>query len=233
MTETYKVLVADDHSVFREGLRHVLKKIIVDCVVIEANDFDGAMSICSEAPTPNLLLVDLFMPGMDAANSIPALRDRCPEAPIIIISISESLADMRRVFENGASAYIPKTSSTDVLLAAINLVVAGGTYWPQTMLNENTGPGTKMAQLPFGGASAEEDRPDGPRKLFTRRQYQVLMQMAQGKPNKVIASDLGITLATVKVHVNTILSILKVNNRTQAVLTAQRLNLVPEDEAKN
>lgn len=233
MTETYKVLVADDHSVFREGLRHVLKNIIVDCVVIEAIDFDGAMSICSEATPPNLILVDLFMPGMDAVISIPALRDRCPEAPIIVISISEALADMRRVFENGASAYIPKSSSTDVLLAAINLVLAGGTYWPETMLNENTEPGTIMAQLPFGGASAEVDRPDDPRKLLTRRQYQVLMQMAQGKPNKVIARDLEIALATVKVHVNTILNNLKVDNRTQAVLVAQRLNLIPEDKAKN
>ena len=230
MTETYRVLVADDHSVFREGLRHVLRKIIVDCVVIEATDFDGAMSICAEAPPPNLLLVDLFMPGMDAADSIPALRERCPDSPIIIISISEALSDIRRAFENGASAYIPKSFSTDVLIAAVNLVLAGGTYWPQTMLNEIAEPGMQPAQLQFGGAYAVKNRPDGSKSLLTRRQVQVLTQMAQGKPNKVIARDLGIALATVKAHVNTILSLLKVENRTQAVLVAQRLNLILEDE---
>lgn len=233
MAETYKVLIADDHSVFREGLRHVLRKIIADCVIMEAFDFDGAMSICSEVPPPNLLLVDLFMPGMDAAKSIPALCDSCPESPIIVISISETLADIRRVFENGARAFIPKSSSTDVLLAAINLVLAGGTYWPQTMLNEIVEPGSQLARLRFRGASEEENRPHAPRRTLTRRQYQVLTQMAQGKPNKVIASDLGIALATVKAHVNTILGLLNVDNRMQAVLTAQQLNLILEDGADN
>jgi DNA-binding NarL/FixJ family response regulator len=214
-----RILLADDHSLFREGLLHVLKELGTDPDVIQAADYPSAIETAARNPDLDLVLLDLNMPGMDPALGIRTFRARFPLLPVIMLSASESADDAKLALDSGVLGYIPKSSTASVMLGAIKLVLAGGVYLPTLLLGHETGTGEAAPPRP----STPPLR--GGNRGLTDRQMQVLALLTEGKPNKVIARTLDITEGTVKIHLVAIFQALGVKNRTEAVIAAQEMDL--------
>jgi len=207
-----KILVADDHALFREGLRHVLLQFGAGVAVIEAPNCEQALSLSALNPDLDLALLDLKMPGMDGFEAMSLLLERSPALPIVVLSSSEDPADMRRALEAGAMGFISKSETAQVILSALRLVLSGGIYVPPALVRE----GAIRAQSHASAASSR----------LTPRQLGVLSLVVQGKSNKMIARELDLSEATVKVHVSAIMKALNAINRTQVAMTAKKLGLI-------
>jgi len=206
-----KILLADDHALFRDGLRLVLAGVDADLQIVEATDYPEALSVASSEKGLDLALVDLSMPGMDRFSGLSALCDRLQEVPVVVVSANESNEDVRRAMACGASGYIPKALDSEVIRVALKRVLSGGTYLPPSMVGwEKETPPTKILPPP----------------RLTPRQHDVLGYVARGFSNKKIATELELAEGTVKLHVAALLKTLGVNNRTEAVFTATSHGLV-------
>lgn len=207
-----KILLADDHPLFREGIKPVLKKLDSRIEIAEARDYPSAFEATHRAGELDLALLDLCMPGMPGIEGIIRYRATFPDIPLVVVSASEQLEDIQRLLGVGALGYICKSSPSEVILGALRLVLAGGVYLPPNLLEQ-----------------ADINEPVTPRlgrnKALTQRQIQVLRHLADGKTNKQIATSLQVTEGTVKIHMAAIFRILKVNNRTEALLVAQKMGL--------
>ncbi len=212
-----RILIADDHALFREGLRLQLQHFDASTQVLEAADFDATLAHAGESDEIDLIMIDLSMPGMDWRQAIPLLSQLSPESPIVIISASDAHDDILTALNSGAAGYIPKSSSGKVMLHALKLVLSGGVYVPPEILTQ-----LERADTP----RESSETPAAP--TLTRRQAEVLALMAEGQSNKRIARTLDISEGTVKVHVAAVLKALDVENRTRAVLVAVRSGLLPE-----
>jgi DNA-binding NarL/FixJ family response regulator len=202
-----KLLVADDHSLVREGLRTVLMDYLPGTQVIAVDSLPTAIAAVKADREIALVLLDLNMPGMNGTGSIAEFCEACPLIPVIVLSGSENPTDINGALMRGAMGYIPKSSSPEVMLSAINLVRSGGVYVPSALLNERSANGRKMYEL-------------------TPRQLDVLRLLAVGRSNKEIARELDISEGTVKSHVDAILGELVARNRTHAVIVAQQAGLI-------
>lgn len=215
-----KFLVADDHAVFRVGLVYLLQKLDPEAKISEANDYAEALEIAEREPDLDLILVDLLMPGIDGFNGVSSLRDKAHSAPIIVVSARENPADVQASLGHGAMGYLPKSSSSDVMMNAIRLVLSGGMYLPPALLGQQEG---------GGGAISMESSLSQPRlseqvaRNLTRRQRDVMRLLALGRSNKAIAQELELAEGTVKVHVSAIFKALNVTNRTEAVIVAGKI----------
>jgi len=209
-----KILLADDHTLFRAGMRHVLAQLAVDMEIIEASDCDQALQAVESHHDVSLVLLDLQMPGRDGFAALDVFSQNYSTLPIVVLSASESRNDMRRALDHGAMGFIPKSATAPVLLQALRLVLAGGIYVPpallQTPVSNDTPDATQTAQT-LG---------------LTPRQLDVLALVIEGLSNKVIAAELGVSEATVKAHATAVFKALKVSNRTQATLAMERMGLV-------
>lgn len=199
------ILLADDHALFRAGMRHVLRELRDSVVIFEAKDGVEAVSLADQKAGLDLVLLDLAMPQMDGFAGLEALRQRVPRVPIVILSASENAHDVRAALDAGAMGYIPKSSPAPVVLSALRLVLAGGVYVPPVMVR----PSASKSMRATAGSDA-----------LTPRQTEILRFLEQGKSNKEIARTLALTEGTVKQHVSDILNALNVSNRTQAALIA-------------
>lgn len=217
-----RILLADDHSLFREGLLHVLKELGTDPDVIQAGDYPSAIETAARNPDLDLALLDLNMPGMDPVAGVRAFRSRFPLLPLIVLSASEAADDVKHALDCGALGYIPKSSTASVMLSAIKLVLAGGVYLPTLLLGHEIYPGEAPAPAPV---RTQGIPPKATARGLTERQMQVLALLTEGKPNKVIARTLDITEGTVKIHLVAIFQALGVKNRTEAVIAAQEIDL--------
>jgi DNA-binding NarL/FixJ family response regulator len=208
-----KILVADDHALFRAGLRHLLADFGDRLQIEEAYDYDNTVARLSELDDLDLLLLDLNMPGMSGIPAVEKLCALAPDVPVIVISVRENPEDVRRAIDAGAMGYIPKSSTPEVMMSALQLVLSGGIYLPPHLLQD----------LPAGAAPAAENGSadtDDQLARLTPRQRDVLRLLAQGQSNKQIAHVLGLAPGTVKIHISRILRAFKVQNRTQAVIAA-------------
>ena len=213
-----KILVADDHALIREALRHVLKELDGDVTVLEALDGGSACRLVNENPELDLLLLDLNLPGTSGFATLAELRREHAALPVVILSAQEDAHTMRAALDGGAMGFIPKSANNAVMLSALRLVLSGGRYVPPELLNAS--PGTMLADTTLSA-------PKSPADLgLTERQLDVLALMAQGKSNKQICRELGLAEATVKIHVTAILRTLKVTSRAQAIVAVNRLGLV-------
>lgn len=197
-----KILVADDHALFRAGLRQVVQQLepneATATDMLEAHDWQSALAQVSAHPDLALALVDLSMPGMESFAGLAALLERAETIPVVVVSASESALDMQRVLDLGAAGYLAKSETAAVMAGALRLVLAGGVYVPPRLVLS----GKSNGHLPYG---------------LTQRQFAVLQALAQGKSNKVIAQDFDLSVATVKAHVSAIFKALNVRNRAEAV----------------
>jgi DNA-binding NarL/FixJ family response regulator len=215
-----KILVADDHALLREGLKPFLMPLARHVVLLEAWDCASLGAAVRTHSDLDLALVDLHMPGMYGAKSIAELREASPTLPIIVLSAMEAPADVEVVLRSGASGYIPKTSSSEIIVSAIKLVLAGGRYLPPLLL-----PTVPGAQAPVDVREPEPTwtaQPHGAERL-SPRQREIVGLLAQGLSNKMIARKLGLVEGTVKSHLVQIFHVLGVRNRTSAVVAAQAL----------
>jgi DNA-binding NarL/FixJ family response regulator len=206
-----RILLADDHALFRSGLSLVLQQLKPDVSVIEAANLQEALA--QAGPGLDLALLDLNMPGMDGAAGVIRFREQATDVPVVVVSASEDAADIEQLLDAGAVGYIPKSSSSQVMLSALSLVLAGGVYVPTQVLRR---------ALPHAGPSSKP----GAGALLTDRQLDVLRLLVQGKPNKVIARELCLSEGTVKIHLASLYRVLNAANRTEAVMAAQRQGLV-------
>lgn len=197
---TVKILLADDHPLFRDGMHYLLRQLDGVTVLLEAGDIVTALALLREHADLDLILLDLNMPGMEGFSGYEALEREVPEIPIVIVSASESPLDIQHALEAGAAGYIPKSFTTETMVNALQLVLEGRTYRPP--LND-----PELALL----------------NRLSGRQATVLRLICDGLDNKRIAERLFISENTVKHHVTTIFKILGVNSRTQAVLKAREL----------
>jgi DNA-binding NarL/FixJ family response regulator len=205
-----KVLVADDHAVFRQGLRLVLAGLAADIALLEASDFDEALAIAGTDPELALVLVDLRMPAMDGFEGLRALRRALPRVPIMVLSASEDSADVFRSLECGASGYLAKSAPAATMLEALRLVLVGGVYVPRDLVAGGDAVRPRRA---------DEDAPSG---ALTPRQHDVLALIADGLSNKEIGYRLGTSEGTVKAHITAIMRSLGARNRVQMLLAAER-----------
>jgi DNA-binding NarL/FixJ family response regulator len=214
-----KVLVVDDHPLIREALRQVLRALNKDIDLLEAGSGPEALAAANRNDGIDFILLDLALPGADGFAVLRELRERHPSFPVVVLSASDHAEVVMRALDAGAMGFIPKTSSNEVLLGALRLVLSGGVYLPAEVLRHTPAP---VLVSKSAMAAAEV----GYRDLgLTERQAQVLALVVQGKPNKIICRELNVAEGTVKIHVTAILKALGVTNRTQAVIAVGKLGL--------
>lgn len=201
-----KLLVVDDHPVFRDGMAALLKQAADNTTVLQAPECATAFDIVESNPDIDAVFVDLMMPGMTGDMAVREFGKRRPELPVIVLSSSENPSDVRRALNAGALGYIPKSANPQTLLSALKLVLSGNIYVPP-LLAQASAPAYETHS--HSGAAL-------PIEQLTERQLDVLKQLCTGLSNKDISARLGIAEKTVKVHVAAIFKTLNVVNRTQA-----------------
>lgn len=222
--EPVKILIVDDHPLIREALRHVLKVLDAGIRLIEAQNFAEGLTAADGHPDLDLILLDLGLPDIDGMQALAELRSRYAAIPTVVLSASEQPSTVTRAIEAGAMGFIPKTSSSHLLLNALRLVLAGGVYLPTEVLRQHQG--TPEPALRLAAEASDGGKRLTPREIgLTDRQSDVLSLLVQGKPNKLICRELDVAEGTVKIHVTAILKALNVTNRTQAVIAVGKLGL--------
>jgi len=211
-----KVLLVDDHPLIRQALRAVLTELDENLEVFEAGNCLDALALAESQPKLDLVLLDIHMPGASGLDCLDSFRERLPAVPVVVLSASEDPFDMTHAIDAGAMGFIPKSQSSQVMIGALRLVLAGGVYLPPEAIRRTSG------VPPTGSVSRGASWRD---IGLTERQAEVLTLLVQGKPNKLICRDLDLAEGTVKIHITAILKALKVTNRTQAVIEVSRLGL--------
>lgn len=212
------ILVVDDHPLYRSGVVYTLQSAGHDVQVIEFPVLGAALARLDAGLPADLMILDLQMPGYSGLDSLVEMRSRRPEVPVLVLSANDDPAVVRECIELGAFGFVPKSAPSEQFYAALELVLSGGVYLPPTSLS--------VAEPP---SRAQQDAWSRLGARLTERQRQVLMGIVQGKPNKVIARDLGLSDTTVKSHVAHILDALVVSNRTEAVYALARAGLTLRD----
>lgn len=207
-----KLLLVDDHGLFRGGLRLLLGAMQRDLEILEADTCAEALSLMREHLDIQLCLIDLTLRGENGMDVIGALKEINPNVVAVIVSGDESPAKIYEALDAGAMGYVPKSVSPEIMVQALQLVLAGGIYLPPSLI-ENSRQASEEASIS--------------KKLseLTERQRQVLHCLLRGLPNKLISRDLQISDNTLKGHLAAIYRTLDVKSRTQAVIEAGRLGL--------
>ncbi len=219
-----KTLIADDHELFLKGLEMILHDHDPEMEIISAKNYTDIFSIIEKDKDFDLILTDLAMPGAKWLDAIQRIHQTLPDTPIIILSAVFDKEIVQKTIEIGAAGYIPKTSSNAVIIGAVTLVLSGGVYIPPELLqgtNQNEFDLLKQVENMSPAQDVSEKV-----KILSPRQIDVIRLISQGKSNKQIAYELGLTEGTVKLHVTAILKILNVYNRTGAVVEATKLGLI-------
>lgn len=201
------VLIADDHPLFRNALRDILRSTGETFEIVEASTVDEAKRKAND--DLDLILLDLSMPEAVGFSALVGLRNAVPSVPILIVSAFADPDTVRQAATYGAAGFIAKTAEPIAMAAAVSKVLAGGKVWP-------TAAAAAEARPEAGTATPEAF------KKLSRTESKVLELMAEGKANKLIAYELGVKESTVKTHVTALLRKLNVYNRTQAVMLANQ-----------
>jgi len=208
-----KALIADDHPMVRDALARTLRLIDPTLEVIEAESYEPLTQALADptGPAPDLVLVDLNMPGMDGLAGVRRLRAAHPALTLVVASGEEDPSLIRSILALGVRGYLPKSEPAEVLRQALHLVLSGSSYTPPQALSDYRG----------GHAPARAADASG----LTQRQLEVLRLLMLGNPNKLIARALDLTEGTVKIHIAAILRALQARNRTEAVITARKIGI--------
>lgn len=208
-----QILLADDHSLVREGIKPFLETLGSDVKVIEAGNLQEGLRLATKAKHLDLAILDLHMPGMDGLNGIKRMAAEFPDIPIVILSGFVSRKDVLVAIEYGASGYIPKTISGKAMISALRLVLSGEKYLPADIFS---GP-----DADHGGGGGRFSS-DNLLATLSKREWEVLGLLIDGQTNKQIARKLGLQEITVKIHVRNMYKKLSATNRADAVRIALR-----------
>ena len=213
-----KILIIDDHTLFRSGMVHLLEDLQPQPQIVESPSLKNAQEYLLGGQEVDLVLLDLRLGDTVGLDGLTALRKDIPDTPIIVLSAELDPLVIHRCIELGAMGFITKCSTHDELLGAIRLIVAGGIYLPAAVRD---------------GQHAPADHGSRPSDIalltsLSKRQREVLTLLLQGKPNKTISTQMDISQNTVKAHLTAIFRVLGARNRTEAVYFAARAG-VPLD----
>ena len=203
-----RIIVADDHPVFRDGLKRLISTACPDAVVVEAGSMEEVLSLAGAGQAPTLFVLDLLFPGMDPRETLPALRTRFPKSSIVIVSMVDDEPTIRQIMKLGADGFVGKAVPSGDMIAAILAVKAGSFVV------------LPAAEATIGGGHSNIT----PCVLeLTPRQHDVLSCLAKDKSNKEIGRMLAISPFTVRIHVSAILRIMKVGSRSLAAVKARAM----------
>jgi DNA-binding NarL/FixJ family response regulator len=208
--EQYRLVIADDHPLFRGAMREAISGLLEKVDIAEAGTFNEVAELLERGSEVDLVLLDLTMPGVRGFSGLLYLRAQYSGVPVIVVSANDDPAAIRRCMEFGASGFIPKTLGIEAMRAAISRILNGGVWTPPDV-DLSTGSDAETAALMTRMAT------------LTPQQVRVLMMLSEGMLNKQIAYQLGVSEATVKAHVSAILQKLGVESRTQAVIAAAKI----------
>lgn len=209
-----KILIADDHALYRGALAQIVQQLGEGVATFEAHDWNSALELAAQHPDLTLAVLDLSMPDMESFIGLEQFLECAQFTPVVVVSASESVQDMRRALDAGAMGYIAKSESTPILLRALGLVLSGGIYIPPRLLQ------SRAAVPPRNNSPT-------PREL-TPQQTKVLRAISQGKSNKEIAQEMGLSVATIKAHTGAIFKTLNVTRRFEAIRAAESIGLVAD-----
>jgi len=208
--EHYRLLIADDHPLYRGALREAVNGLFERIDIAEAGTFNEVTELLERGSEVDLVLLDLTMPGVRGFSGLMYLRAQYPGVPVIVVSANDDPAAIRHCMEFGASGFIPKTLGVEAMRGAISRILSGGVWTP---------PDVDLS----AGSDAETAALMARMATLTPQQVRVLMMLSEGLLNKQIAYQLGVSEATVKAHVSAILQKLGVESRTQAVIAAAKI----------
>ncbi|WP_339671223.1 response regulator transcription factor [Dasania marina] len=206
-----KIVIADDHAITRTGVIAALLEMFPNAHIIECCNAGSVLTAAKEQPL-DLAILDLFMPGSDGFGFLKKLCKTYPELPVVVLSASDNPKHVHKALDLGVSGFIHKSSSFASMHDALKQVLAGGTVVPELAL------------------AADDESPqhrDALLASLTTRQLEILACLAQGMSNKAIATSLFISENTVKTHLKSIMAELNCGNRTEAVVLAEKLSLLP------
>lgn len=204
-----EVLIVDDHPLIRDAVRRVFEHGR-DWSVSDAGSYEDALVRMSKVPVPDLVLLDLGLPGQFGVDALRNFRSIFPESPCVVLSGQDDSENVRSAIDLGAMGFISKRSSGDAIMEAINLVLKGYVCTPRDSNVRSSAPRPAINPMQLG---------------LTGRQCEVLAQLVLGKSNKVIARALDLSEATIKTHIMAIFRILDVHNRTGAVMAVSKMGL--------
>jgi DNA-binding NarL/FixJ family response regulator len=207
-----RILIADDHPLFRAAMLHALREVLGEVAVVEAASASALEPALAAHPDIELVLLDLTMPGARGLSSLVYLRGERPDIPVVVISSNDHPRTIRRAQQFGAAGFIPKSSTAEAIGKAVSDVLEGGTWFPPMTAERSESDAQLAARL----------------AQLTPQQFRVLLCLADGLLNKQIAHELGLAENTVKVHVTAILKKLDCHSRTQAAVLVKALE--PEGE---
>ncbi|TVO38223.1 response regulator transcription factor [Vibrio algivorus] len=207
MDSTYNIIIADDHPLFRNALFQSIHMAVSGANLHEADSLDALLALIKKVDEPDLLLLDLKMPGSNGMSGLIHLRSEYPDLPIVVISASEESSVVSQVKSHGAFGFIPKSSDMRELNSALNQVLNGDPFFPEGLIQNNDACNELSQKL----------------VALTPQQYKVLGMLSDGLLNKQIAYELNVSEATIKAHMTAIFRKLDVKNRTQAVILLQQL----------
>ena len=208
----YRLVIADDHPLFRGALREAVHGLFERVDIAEAGSFDEVTKLLESGGDVDLIMLDLAMPGVRGFSGLMYLRAQYPSVPLVVVSANDDPTVIRRCMDFGGAGFIPKKLGIDAIRTAIMRVLEGGVWTPPDV-DLGSGADAESAELLARLAS------------LTPQQVRVLMMLSGGLLNKQIAYELGVSEATVKAHVSAILQKLKVESRTQAVITASKIEM--------
>jgi DNA-binding NarL/FixJ family response regulator len=208
---TTRLVIADDHPLFRDALRQAVAGVVTSARIDEAGSFEELTALLDQDSDVDLVLLDLTMPGISGFSGLIYLRAQFPAIPVVIVSASDDGGTIRQSLDFGASGFIPKRFGVDTLRDAITKVL-GGDVWVPTDTDLSSATDPELTRL--------RDR----LVTLTPQQVRVLMMLSEGLLNKQIAYELGVSEATIKAHVSAILQKLGVESRTQAVIAAAKIS---------
>jgi DNA-binding NarL/FixJ family response regulator len=211
-TTHYRLVIADDHPLFRGALREAVGGMFDRVEILEAGSFDEVSKLLEDSGDVDLIMLDLTMPGVRGFSGLMYLRAQYPSVPVVVVSANDDPAVIRRCMSFGASGFIPKTLGIEEMRNAIKRVLKGGVWTPPDVDLD-------------AGADAEAAELMARLATLTPQQVRVLMMLSEGLLNKQIAYELTVSEATVKAHVSAILQKLGVESRTQAVIAAAKIEV--------
>ncbi len=231
-----KLLIADDHTLFRDALvQYIERADPLSCVTL-AKDFYQVIDILEQNPYQDLVVMDLKMPGMEVMNGFKTIRERFPSIPVALMSGVAETSDVQAALDLGAVGYFPKTMSGKALLKAIQQVVAGEKFIPEGKKTEKFIPSYYADSVNKPDFSNVEPSSIATNKMqassfkFTTREAEILSFLVEGASNKEIARALNLQIVTVKLHVRGVCRKLDVKNRTQAALKASEMGIEPASQ---
>jgi DNA-binding NarL/FixJ family response regulator len=218
-----KVLIVDDHTLFRKGLINVLQQQPEIQVVGEAKDGKEGTEL-ADSLKPDVILMDVQMPVVNGIQATQAVREKSPDVRIIMLTVSEEDEDLFSAIKAGARGYLVKNIEPEQLIKAIQLVMKGESVIPHTMASKVL---TEFSRI----ARKAETPSDSGSKPLTPREREILQLLGQGGSNKEIANRLCLSEQTVKIHLKNILKKLHMNNRIQAAIYAHQQGLVGQAQS--